>query len=127
MNLLCDTHAFLWFASGDSQLQANQRKAIEDGENLVFLSAISVTEISIKYSIRKLPLPAEPKIYISKLRERVHFAELALNEEAALHLATLPLLHRDPFDRLLVCQAIVHGLTLVTSDPLILQYGIPTI
>lgn len=125
MNLLCDTHICLWFATGDSKLRSDQRKALEGGENIVFLSAVSVTEISIKYSTGKLLLPEDPKTYIPRLRGRIHFAELPLGEEAALHLASLPLLHRDPFDRLLICQALAHGLTLVTSDPLILQYNIP--
>ncbi len=127
MNLLLDTHAFLWFVTDDQQLSQNQRNAMRDPGNIVFFSAISATEIAIKYGLGKLPLPEAPATYIPKLRQVHRFAELPLEESPSLALASLPMLHKDPFDRLLICQAIVHELILVTSDPLIRQYQVPVI
>ncbi|MGC1479977.1 MAG: type II toxin-antitoxin system VapC family toxin [Chthoniobacterales bacterium] len=127
MNFLCDTHAFLWFAGGDSRLRQDQREALEDTGNIIFLSSVSSTEIAIKHSIGKLPLPESPEIYVPRLRERVQFSELPLDERASLRLATLPLLHRDPFDRLLICQALTLEITIVTSDSHVRQYDVPTL
>lgn len=122
MNILADTVDFLWFCTGDSKLDAHRRRLIEDSENSVFLSAASAAEIAIKFSIEKLNLPEPPQTYIPKLRRRHHFAELPIYESASLLLATLPLIHRDPFDRLLVCQALAHDLHLLSSDPQIHKY-----
>lgn len=127
MNLLLDTHAFLWFVTDDPQLSPDQRCAMSDPSNLVFFSAISATEIAIKHGLGKLPLPEAPGTYIPKLRHLHRFAELPLEESPSLALSSLPPLHKDPFDRLLICQALVHGLTFVTSDPLIHQYQVPVI
>ncbi|MCA9096445.1 MAG: type II toxin-antitoxin system VapC family toxin [Planctomycetaceae bacterium] len=128
MNILIDTCDALWFFSGDKQLKAKRRRIIEDPGNAVFLSTVSASEIAIKHSIGKLPLPEPPHEFIPRLRVRHHFAELPLYESASLLLASLPLLHRDPFDRMLICQSLAHGLFLLTSDPRILQYpGIRTI
>lgn len=122
MKLLLDTVDFLWFVSGDTQLIKRHREAIQDSSNQVFLSAISVTEIAIKHALGKLPLPSPPESYIPYCRRIHHFVVLPLFEPAALLLSKLPSHHRDPFDRLLICQALAHDLTLVSSDPLIRQY-----
>lgn len=95
---------------------------MQDAGNSVFLSSASSAEIAIKFSIRKLILPEVPQTYIPKLRLQHHFAELPLYESASLLLDTLPLIHRDPFDRLLVCQALAHDLHLLSSDPEIHKY-----
>jgi PIN domain nuclease of toxin-antitoxin system len=125
MNLLIDTCDFLWFISGDSQLSRKRREAIESSENAVFLSAVSTAEISIKVSINKLTLPEPPETYVPHCRRLHRIAELPLDERAAGLIAALPIHHRDPFDRLLVCQALVCGFTLLSSDPLIHQYQLP--
>jgi len=127
MNLLIDTCDFLWLATGNKRLSAARREAIIDSTNHVFLSSVSATEVSIKYSLGKLPLPSPPATYIPFIRTNHQIDHLALDELAALRLATLPLIHRDPFDRLLICQALAHDLTFVTSDPLIHQYELPLI
>ncbi len=95
---------------------------MQDAGNSVFLSAASATEIAIKYSIDKLPLPEAPQTYVPKIRHRHHIAELPILEAASLLLDTLPMIHRDPFDRLLICQALAHDLHLLSSDPIIHKY-----
>lgn len=122
MNILADTVDFLWFCTGDPHLDAERRGLIEDPGNSVFLSSASAAEIAIKFSIQKLDLPEAPQTYVPKLRRRHHFAELPIYEAASLLLDTLPLIHRDPFDRVLVCQALAHDLHLLSSDPQIHKY-----
>lgn len=122
MNILVDTVDFLWFCSGDPQLAAERRRLIQDAGNSIFLSSASAAEIAIKYSLHKLILPEAPRTYIPKLRRQHHFAELPVFESASLLLDMLPLIHRDPFDRLLVCQALAHDLHLLSSDSKIHKY-----
>ena len=124
MRILLDTCEFLWLVSGDSKLSANFSTAIRDPNNQVFLSAVSFWEISVKHSLGKLPLPQPPAQFIPQQREQHLIASLALDEAAVAKLGALPVLHRDPFDRMLVCQAQAHDLTLVSSDPLIRQYPV---
>jgi PIN domain nuclease of toxin-antitoxin system len=108
----------------DAKLSATFSAAIRDPNNQVFLSAVSFWEISVKHSLGKLPLPQPPAPFIPQQREKHLIAPLALDEAAVAQLSGLPALHRDPFDRMLVCQAQAHGLTLASSDPLIRQYPV---
>jgi len=95
-----------------------------DGENEVYLSAVSTWEIALKHALGRLPLPHAPERYVPRLRQAHRIQPLPLTEDVTLALGRLPTLHRDPFDRMLVCQAIVEGLTLVTPDASITQYPI---
>lgn len=122
MNILTDTCNALWFCSGDNQLAQEHREIMANTGNVIFFSAVSAAEIAIKFNIGKLHLPENPRIYVPELRKRHGFTELPLYENAALLLDSLPLLHRDPFDRLLICQAQAHNLYILTSDPQIRQY-----
>ena len=88
------------------------------------MSVVSFWEISIKFNLGKLSLPQPPAQFIPRQRERHLLAPLPLNESAVAQLGGLPALHRDPFDRMLICQALAHGLTLASSDPLIRQYPV---
>jgi PIN domain nuclease of toxin-antitoxin system len=124
MRILLDTCEFLWLVSGDPKLPAAVASAVRDPQNQVFLSAVSFWEISLKHNLGKLPLPQTPAQFIPQQRERHLIAPLPLDEIAVAQLDGLPLLHRDPFDRMLVCQALAHGLTLASSDPLIQQYPV---
>src|SRR3954469_9582871 len=110
MRLLLDTHIFLWFISGDARLSVKLRDAVTDPANEVFVSAVSVWEAMIKSALGKLPLPAEPHVYLPQQRADHGLASLEVDEPAVVRLADLPPLHRDPFDRLLICQAIRHDL-----------------
>ncbi|MGB7207217.1 MAG: type II toxin-antitoxin system VapC family toxin [Pyrinomonadaceae bacterium] len=125
MLLLLDTHIFLWLISGDSRLSSSFREAIVDAENVVYLSAASVWEIMIKYKIGKLPLPESPELYIKHQRELHRITSLPVTEASLYHLNRLPDLHRDPFDRCLISQALGNNLTLVTIDQEIMKYDVP--
>ena len=114
-------------ATGDRELSPNARDAIADPANDVFLSAVSAWEIAVKNALGRLPLPQSSATLVPDLRARHRIDELPLDERAALTVAQLPELHRDPFDRMLICQAIMGGLTLVTPDSLITQYPVPTL
>ena len=92
-----------------------------------FLSSVSTWEIAVKHSLGRLPLPRPPSALVPAERQRHQIQPLSLDEAAALFCARLPELHKDPFDRMLVCQAIVGGLTLLTPDPLITQYPVATV
>jgi PIN domain nuclease of toxin-antitoxin system len=118
LKLLLDTHVFLWWCEDDERLLAAEREAISGGANEVFLSAASVWEMAIKQALGRLRLP-EPA---SAAAPRMGMAPLPVSFAHAEATASLPPLHRDPFDRLLVAQARLEGLTLVTRDPLIRAY-----
>lgn len=122
MKLLLDTHIFLWFIVGDSRLPVLFRDAIREPKNTVFLSAASVWEIIIKYKIGKLPLPQSPEIYIPRQRRNHRIRSLPISESSLKHLASLPDLHRDPFDRILISQALSSNLILVTVDQNVMNY-----
>jgi len=127
MRLLLDTCTFLWIASDAPALSGRARQLFRSPDNEVFLSVGSAWEIAIKHALGRLPLPEVPERFVPEMREAHGIVSLAVDEEAALHLSRLPDLHRDPFDRLLVSQAIVHGLTIVTPDALVTQYPARTI
>ena len=127
MKLLLDTHVFLWFISGSIRLENALRDSIRDPNNEVYLSVVSVWEAIIKYQIGKLPLPEPPEIYLSLQRARHLIASLNLDESSVAQLAKLPPLHRDPFDRMLICQALQHGLTIATVDAAIRAYPVSVI
>ena len=123
MNLLLDTHTVLWWLNDDPTLSEAARAAIADPENTVFLSAVVVWEIRIKQGIGKLDLPDDFGEVLTEQR----FPELAVTVDHAHTIAGLPAIHRDPFDRLLVAQAMVEKMTLVTRDPAIAKYGVDII
>ena len=127
MKLLLDTCTFLWIVTGDACLSASARKHFSDPANEAFLSSVSAWEIAVKHSLDKLPLPRPPSVLVPEERRRHQIQPLPFDEAAALFCAKLPELHKDPFDRMLVCQAIVGGLTLLTPDPLVTQYPVATV
>ena len=124
MKLLLDTHIFLWFINGDERLSVSMREDIRNPENEVYLSVVSLWEAIVKHQLGKLPLPESPEKYLPIQRERHRIESLALDENSIAHLAKLPAVHRDPFDRMLICQAIENGLTLITVDAVISDYPV---
>ncbi|APB34944.1 PilT protein-like protein [Gloeomargarita lithophora Alchichica-D10] len=106
MRILLDTHIFLWFISGHTQLSTDARDAIRDPDNEVYLSSVSIWEAIVKYHLGKLPLPEPPETYLPKQRNLHQIASLGLDESSVIQLVKLPPLHRDPFDRMLICQAL---------------------
>jgi PIN domain nuclease of toxin-antitoxin system len=127
MRLLLDTHMFLWFISGDSKLIESHRDLIRDPANEVFLSVVSLWEVIVKWQLGKLQLPHSPDSYLPQARAAHDISSLSLDEASIARLVSLPPLHRDPFDRMIVCQAIHHDLHLLTVDRLVLQYPIQTV
>ena len=126
MRILLDTAPLLWLAVGDRSLSAAAWEAIRERDNEVLVSSVSAVEIAAKHALRKLPLPERPELLVPAIRAAYQLGSLPLDEESALKLSDLPSHHRDPFDRLLVCQAIVHGLLLLTPDEAIRRYPVRT-
>ena len=124
MKLLLDTHVFIWYINDDSRLPQKWREVIADRGNYVYLSVVSIWEAVIKATLGKLQLRSQSNSYLSKQRQLHLIAELPLNEACVNHLASLPLLHRDPFDRILICQALEHDLTIMTIDAEIKKYAV---
>jgi PIN domain nuclease of toxin-antitoxin system len=122
MRVLLDTCTFLWLVGGGREIPSRAAAAYQSPDTVVYLSAVSAWEIAVKYASGRMPLPEPPERLIPDERERLGIVTLPVDEESALHVTRLPSLHRDPFDRMLVSQAIVHGLTILTPDPLITQY-----
>ena len=124
MRLLLDTCTFLWALAEPARLSDKARAAVADAAAEVYLSAISAWEIAVKQSRGHLELSEPAAQYVPKYREALRLLELPLDEASALQVARLPKAHKDPFDRMLVCQAITHGMAIVTPDPLINQYPV---
>ncbi len=127
MKILLDTCTFLWLTGGGRVLPPRVVELYRSPESEVFLSTASAWEIAVKFANGRLSLPVRPDRFISEERADRGIQSLPFDEESALHIIRLPRLHRDPFDRMLVSQAIVHGLTIVTPDPLITQYPARTL
>lgn len=127
VRLLLDTCTFLWIVGGAKELSARAQEAFADPANDVLLSAASAWEIAVKYRLGKLPLPSPPDVFVPAQREAHGIEPLPMAEEAALHVAKLPDLHHDPFDRMLVAQALVAGLVVLTPDDPIRQYPVRTL
>ena len=124
MNLLLDTHVLLWALDDNPTLSQAARAAITDGNNVVFVSAATAWEINIKKALGKLHVPSGN--YLDELRMH-RFTSLDITTEHALAVGKLPIHHADPFDRLLIAQASVEKLTLITRDERIKSYSIPVI
>ena len=120
MNLLLDTHTLIWALADDPELAAAAREAIIDGNNIVFVSAVSVWEISIKKALGKLDAPDT----LLEEIERHRFTPLEIALAHGERAGQLPPIHVDPFDRMLIAQAQLEQLTLVTRDPEIQKYPV---
>lgn len=125
MKLLLDTHIFLWFITADSRLPVLFRDTIKEPNNTAFLSVVSLWEIIIKYNLGRLPLPQTPETFVPRQRRLHLIKSLPVTEPSVKRLATLPALHRDPFDRMLISQALSGGLTLITVDTEMMKYNVP--
>lgn len=102
MKLLLDTHIFLWFINQDCRLSEHFKQAIQNPDNEIFLSVVSIWECEIKYQLGKLPFPQSPAIYLPQQRTKHFIKSLVVDEASIAQLINLPPLHRDPFDRLLI-------------------------
>ncbi len=127
MRVLLDTHAFLWWIADDDRLGANARETIGSADHEVFMSAASVWEIVTKTRLGRLPIPRPIEDFIASQLEANAFQPLAITIRHALELDGLPDLHRDPFDRMLVAQALAEEMPLVTGDQAVRAYPVTTI
>jgi len=125
VKLLLDTHVVLWSASDPDRLASAARAAIEDGTSDVLVSTVSAWEIAIKQSIGKLELAKPAEQWLPEVLRRSGFEVAELGLASALRVRGLPWHHRDPFDRLLIAQALEEGYTLVTHDDAFVAYGVP--
>lgn len=126
MRLLLDTHVFLWLQTDPERL-GDRLTLVEDGGTTLLVSSASSWEIAIKYGLGRLPLPDPPERYVPTRMRAIGAEALPIEHEHALALASLPALHRDPFDRLLIVQAVAAGATILTADPAVTQYQAETL
>jgi PIN domain nuclease of toxin-antitoxin system len=126
LKLLLDTCTFLWLNSELSRIPKRVQQLFTEEGNQLYLSAVSAWEIAAKHHCGKLALPVSPSEYIGNCRAANGIATVRFREDDAFQLSKLPPLHKDPFDRMLVCQAIARGLTILTPDELIKQYPVLT-
>lgn len=124
MRYLLDTHCWLWWNIEPERLNQEAHQIISESGNELFLSTASAWEISIKHAIGRLRLPVPPKQYIPDRLYANQITGLPIGLEHVLHVNELPHHHRDPFDRVLIAQAIVEQLTLVTADDTLRQYDV---
>ena len=123
--MLLDTHVFLWLQTEPERL-GDRLALVEDNATTLLLSPASSWEMAIKYALGRLPLPEPPERYVPTRMRAIGAEALPIEHHHALAVASLPPLHRDPFDRLLVAQAIVAGAAILTADPAVAQYPTPT-
>lgn len=121
MNLLLDTHVLIWVFEDDPRLPAKVAEAVENAETNAYISAITAWEIAIKITVGKLHLDKS----LDRIIETSRYRRLDLSFSSHRRYTELPLLHRDPFDRMLIAQALDEGLTLVTNDRNIRRYDVP--
>ncbi len=127
MKILLDTHIFLWFISSDRQLSKDVQDNIQDLDNEIYLSVVSIWEAILKYQLGKLPLPESPETYFPKQRDRHQILNLDLDQASVIQLAKLPPIHRDPFDRMLICQALQNNMAIATVDAAVRAYPVSLI
>ena len=124
MKLLLDTHVLLWAAGQPKRLPAAVRKLLDDPRNEPMFSSASLWEIAIKSGLGRDDFQVNARLLRRGLLDN-GYSELAISSEHAVAIDGLPPIHKDPFDRLLVAQSLVEGITLLTSDPLVAQYPAP--
>ena len=124
MRLLLDTHAFLWWVTDSDELSRRARRLIADGRNEVFFSAASAWEIVIKANLGRVSLPEDAERYIPAQLEQNAFEVLPVRLHHALHVASLSDVQRDPFDRLLVAQALTEKLAILSRDARLAAYSV---
>jgi PIN domain nuclease of toxin-antitoxin system len=127
VRVLLDTHAFLWWVLEDQRLSPVARETITDPGIDVLVSPVSAWEIAVKAADGRLDLPEPSRTYVPSRMVANRFQELPITLDHCLRTAELPLIHRDPFDRLLVAQAQAEDLPLVSGDPAITRYDVETI
>jgi len=127
MNILLDTHTFLWWIDNHPRLSPRARELISDSSNTLFLSAASGWEISIKSKLGKLTLSGDLEHFMAEQLATNAIRSLPIEMSHTLHVYTLPAHHRDPFDRILIAQSQMEDMPILTTDPRIAQYPVQTL
>ncbi|MEZ4609090.1 MAG: type II toxin-antitoxin system VapC family toxin [Caldilineaceae bacterium] len=127
MRILLDTHTFLWWTENSPKLSTTAHAAMTNGKNQLFLSVVSAWEIAIKAQLGKLAVSGDLSNFITEQIYLNRISVLPIHLQHALEVASLPLLHRDPFDRLLIAQSRQERIPILTLDPLISQYEVETL
>lgn len=124
MNLLLDTHTFVWWRDNPDKLSAKVYDAISSSDNEIFISTVVVWEIQIKLAINKIKLKLSLERTIEAEQNANGFRILPVKLDHALHIDRLPLIHKDPFDRMLIAQAMVEDMTIISSDKVLADYDV---
>ena len=127
MKLLLDTHAFLWFVWDDPKLSPTARKLIGSGDNEIYLSAVSVWEVSIKVSTGRISVGEDVTVFFTEHSRNNQIIQLPISIAHAGGVSLLPFHHKDPFDRLLVAQSMLEEMPLISADAVIDSYGVSRI
>jgi PIN domain nuclease of toxin-antitoxin system len=127
VRVLLDAHVFLWWSAADDRLSDRARDVIQDGRNECMVSVASMWEIAIKDAKGDLELPEDVEYFIEDRLARNRWTELPIARRHALRAASLPPIHRDPFDRILVAQSQIESIPLITTDVAITRYDVETI
>ena len=127
MMIRLDTHVWLWWLEGSDEIGLQIRTVIGRADATIWVSAATAWEITIKVALGRLDLGEPPHVCLPRELKRSGFRPLPISLDHTLAVGRLPPLHRDPFDRLLVAQAQMNGLTIVTADPKIAKYDVPTL
>ena len=124
MKLLLDTHLLLWAAGSPDRLPAAARSLLEDPQNEPIFSSASLWEVAIKHGLGRADFRVDARLLRRGLLDN-GYGELPITSEHAVALDSLPSIHKDPFDRILIAQSMVEGITLLTADPLVARYPAP--
>jgi PIN domain nuclease of toxin-antitoxin system len=127
MTYLLDTHTFLWMAGDPTSLSANVRKIVEEVSQRLYLSAASAWEIALLHQLKRVDLPDAPQRFIPEAMQRLSVLPIPIGFTTAISAATLPLIHRDPFDRLIIAEALKEKMTILTRDNLFKAYGVQSL
>ena len=124
--ILLDSVTFLWIVNGSKKLSRRAKSIYLNRDKKVYLSSVSVWEMTVKYKLGRLPLPSIPSEYIPRQRILHGIEALTLEESDIFELESLPFIHNDPFDRMLICQAKRRNLTILTPDTIFKKYSVLT-
>lgn len=127
MRYLLDTHTFLWMAAEPDQLSDKVKNIVQQGDCELFLSAASGWEVALLTRLKRIELPDEPERFISEAIQRMGIIPVPISFSTAISSAMLPLIHRDPFDRIMIAEAKKEKMVVLTRDSQFKEYGIQTL
>lgn len=127
MRYLLDTYTFLWMAAEPAKLSAKITGIVQTSDNRLMLSAASGWEIALLWHLKRLELPDQPQRFIPEALQKLSVIPLTIGFEAAITAATLPLVHRDPFDRIIIAEALKKNVSVLTKDRRFAEYGARTL